>query len=152
MSYPKLSTLVLFGECLSKAQPYRVQKQGSLCASCFPEPCPRTALSQTCFNRRALGIRPRSPLWLARVTGYPMPNHRRTALGSPKAKTPARCSVVLALGRAAAKRLEQQANASLATLQDHTATCGGLTCCSIRLVATPDAAIIYRFVRLCNVD
>ena len=82
------------------------------------------------FNHRALGIRPRPRLWLARVTGYPKPDHRRTASGRPKAKTPARCSVVLALGRAAAKRFEQEANASLATLQDHTAPCGGHSSCS----------------------
>ena len=70
---------VIFGECWSKAQPYRKQIQFALCLW-SSEPCPRTALSQTCFNHPALGIRPPSLLWLARVTGYLASNHWRTAL------------------------------------------------------------------------
>jgi len=64
---------------LSKAQPYRGHYQSSLCASCLPEPCRRTALPQTFFNHPALRIRPPPPLWLARVTGSLRCHHRRTA-------------------------------------------------------------------------
>ena len=59
-----------------------------------------------CFNHRALGIRPRSPIWLARVSGYLKHNHRRTALGSPKAKTPQDALWSWLLARATAKRLK----------------------------------------------
>jgi len=47
---------------------------------------PRTV--PDCFNHRALGLSPRSPIWSARVSGYLKRNHRRTALRCPKAKTP----------------------------------------------------------------
>ena len=124
ITYPQLSTRVLFGGCLSKAQPYRTKTGFALCLV-LPGAMPSHRTIPDYFNHRALGIRPRSRLWLARVTGYPKPDHRRTASDRPKAKTPESLSVVLALGRAAAKRLEQP-KVTLATYQDHTETCGGL--------------------------
>ena len=51
---------------------------------CSSEPCPRNRTNPDYFNRRALGIRPRSLLWLARVTGFPASNHRRSALDANK--------------------------------------------------------------------
>ena len=71
------------GECWSKAQPYRDQNQQF--ALCFDESSfvwshvIAIALTQTILNHRALGIRPRSLLWLARVTGLfknPPPTYR----------------------------------------------------------------------------
>jgi len=76
-----------------------------------------------CFNHRALGLSPRPLLWLARVTGYLLPNHRRTALGSPKAKTPQDALWSWLLARATARRLNRP-KASLAIRQDHTVPCG----------------------------
>jgi len=38
-------------------------------ALCSSEPCPRNRTTPDYFNHRALGIRPRPPLWLARVAG-----------------------------------------------------------------------------------
>lgn len=100
-------THLLPGECLSEAQPYRDKNQGSLCAL-LPGAMPSHRTIPDYFNHRALGIRPRSRFWLARVTGYPKPDHRRTASGRPKVKTPESLSVVLALGRAAAWRLNSR--------------------------------------------
>jgi hypothetical protein len=78
-----------------------------------------------CFNHRALGIRPRSLLWLARVTGYLLPNHRRTALGSPKAKTPQDALWSWLLARAVGRRfVKREKSQSLTTRQDHTVPCG----------------------------
>ena len=61
-----------------------------------------------CFNHRALRLSPRSPIWLARVSGYLKHNHRRTALCCPKAKTPQNALWSWLLARAAAKRLNRQ--------------------------------------------
>ena len=96
-------------------------------ALCFvlPGAMPSHCTFPDCFNHRALGIRPRSPLWLARVTGYPMPNHRRTALDSPKAKTPQSTLWSWLLARATARRLNWSKD-SLAVRQDHTGLCGVL--------------------------
>jgi hypothetical protein len=68
------------------------------------EPCHRIALDRLFEPPRSI-LSPRSPLWLARVTGYLMPNHRRTALGSPKAKTPQDALWSWLLARATARRL-----------------------------------------------
>jgi hypothetical protein len=72
-----------------------------------------------CFNHRALGIRPRSLLWLARVTGYLLPNHRRTALGSPKAKTPQDALWSWLLARATARRLTRIKNLACCLSRPH---------------------------------
>jgi hypothetical protein len=96
------------------------QDEVSLCAvTCFSEPCHRIALTQTCFNHRALGIRPRYLLWLARVTGYLLPNHRRTALGSPKAKTPQDALWSWLLARATARRLTRIKNLACCLSRPH---------------------------------
>ena len=58
------------------------------------------------FNHRALRIRPRPPLWLARVAGYLKHNHRQHRIVLSKSKNPARCSVVLALGESNSKAIE----------------------------------------------
>jgi hypothetical protein len=71
------------------------------------------------FNHRALRIRPRPPLWLARVTGYLMPNHRRTALGSPKAKTPQDALWSWLLARATARRLKSIKRLACRTTRPH---------------------------------
>ena len=59
-----------------------------------------------CFNHRALGLSPRSPIWFARVSGYLKRNHRRTALRCPKAKTPQDALWSWLLARATARRLK----------------------------------------------
>lgn len=105
ITYPQLSTRVLFGGCLSKAQPYRTKTGFALCLV-LSGAMPSHRTIPDYFNHRALGIRPRSRLWLARVTGYPKPDHRRTASGRPKAKTPRRCSAVLALGESSSEAIE----------------------------------------------
>lgn len=71
------------------------------------------------FNHRALRIRPRPPLWLARVTGYLMPNHRRTALGSPKAKTPQDALWSWLLARATTRRLTRIKNLACCRTRPH---------------------------------
>ena len=64
-------TLVIcmpFGDCLSKTQPYRSQNyRFALCMPFGAMPSHHTIPDY--FNHRALGIRPRSLLWLAHVTG-----------------------------------------------------------------------------------
>jgi len=83
------------GECWSKAQPYRVQKQSSLCAL-MKVPLYGAMSSHYTnpdyFNHRALGIRPRSLLWLAHVTGLfkkPPPTYRMDSeLRDKKQKSP----------------------------------------------------------------
>ena len=83
------------------------------------EPCHRNRTIPDCFNHRALGISPRSPLWLARVTGYLMPNHRRTALGSPKTKTPQDALWSWLLARATARRLTRIKNLACCRTRPH---------------------------------
>ena len=83
-----------------------------------------------CFNHRALGISPRSPIWLARVSGYLRHNHRRTALCCPKAKTPQDALWSWLLARATARRLNRRSKDSLAVRQDHTVPCGVISICS----------------------
>jgi len=121
-------------------------------ALCFvlPGAMPSHCTFPDCFNHRALGIRPRSRLWLAHVTGYPMPNHRRTALDSPKAKTPRRCSAVLALGESSSKAIECVKRLAYCRARPHSTHSGFQRI--HRPVATPDAAIIHRFFVPCNVD
>lgn len=60
-----------------------------------------------------------------------------------KSKNPARCSVVLALGGAAARRLKLSKD-SLATRQDHTVPCGVLSTTSSP-AATPTAEMYHGF-------
>ena len=117
-------SLLPFGECWSKAQPYRGQNQSSPVPRCLPfgaMSSPRTV--PDCFNHRALELSPRSPIWFARVSGYLKRNHRRTALRCPKAKTPQDALWSWLLARAAARRLKRP-KVTPATLQDHTVPCG----------------------------
>jgi hypothetical protein len=100
-------SLLPFGECWSKAQPYRGQNQSSPVPRCLPfgaMSSPRTV--PDCFNHRALGLSPRSPIWFARVSGYLKRNHRRTALRCPKAKTPQDALWSWFLARTTARRLK----------------------------------------------
>jgi len=94
-----LNPYLLSGECLSKAKPYRIKmKFRSASITAFRShviASHRTDLNDSRrITARLLSLppgsipSPPSLLWFARVTGYPKPNHRRTALGCPKAKTP----------------------------------------------------------------
>ena len=123
---------------MSKAQPYRVT---TLVRSVLDVPLYGAMSSHRTipdyFNHPALGIRPPSLLWLARVTGYLTSNHRRAALDSPKTKTPQNALVVLALGESNSKAIDPRPKPHL--LSDKTATtfCG-VSLGSLRLDATLD--------------
>ena len=101
-----------------------------------------------CFNHRALGIRPRSPFWLARVTGYLKPNHRRTALGCPKAKTPQDALWSWLLARATARRLTLIKRLACRTTRPHSTLRGS------KLASTPRCHsrqfIVYTLFSLCK--
>ena len=110
------------GECWSKAQPYRGQNQSSPVPQCQfllygAMSSPRTI--PDCFNHRALGLSPRSPIWSARVSGYLKRNHRRTALRCPKAKTPQDALWSWLLARATARRLTRIKNLACRLARPH---------------------------------
>jgi hypothetical protein len=125
-----------FGDCLSKAKPYRIKmKFRSASITCLSEPCHRIASDRLKgfwgAYARLLSLPPSSipsplsPLWFARVTGYLRPNHRRTALGSPKTKTPQDALWSWLLARAVGRRfVKREKSQSLTTRQDHTVPCG----------------------------
>jgi len=99
------SPYLLFGECWSKAQPNRGHNQSSLCLRLTLRSHVIASHWTDYFQPPRSILSPRSPLWLARVTGYLLHNHRRTALGSPKAKTPQDALWSWLLARATARRL-----------------------------------------------
>jgi hypothetical protein len=85
-----------------------------------------------CFNHRALRLSPRSPIWLARVSGYLNRNHRRTALRCPKEKTPQDALWSWLLARATARRLKQLKSLACRTTRPHSTLRGLLVASSPR--------------------
>lgn len=111
--------MLTFGDCLSKAQPYRNKTGFALCSMLTFGAMSSHRTTSDCFNHRALRIRPRSQLWLARVTGYLKPDHRRTASGCPKAKTLQDTLRSWLLARATTRRLTRIKNLACCRARPH---------------------------------
>jgi len=139
----------------AKRSLYREKSQTPLRFDVCPsEPCHRlrwTDLQAFALPPRSI-LSPRSLIWFARVSGYPIPSHRRTALGSPKAKTPQDALWSWLLARATARRLKSKSKDSPTIGQDHTVPCGVNTlispprCHSRRTQYTPFGTIDLRCI------